>query len=85
MSEFKTRRCHECGVGQVRPLATGGRVVPPRDPEALATAIGDMLADDARREQMGRRARALAEERFDVERMLDETATVLFGPGQASA
>ena len=44
-----------------------------------------MLADDARREQMGRRARALAEERFDVERMLDETATVLFGPGQASA
>jgi len=25
MTEFKPRRCHECAVGEVRPLAAGGR------------------------------------------------------------
>jgi glycosyltransferase involved in cell wall biosynthesis len=42
-----------------------GHLVPLRDPVALAAAILDVLRDDARRGEMGRRGRALAEERFD--------------------
>ena len=55
-----------------------GLVVPPRDPLALANALASLLADPDRRRAMGRRARALAEERFDAGRMLDQTAAVLF-------
>lgn len=42
-----------------------GRLVPVRDPRALATAILELLGDDDRRREMGRQARLLAEERFD--------------------
>ena len=56
-----------------------GLVVPPSDPGALARAVGELLRNAQRREAMGREARALAEARVDVERMLDETADVLFG------
>ena len=56
-----------------------GLVVPPSDAAALAGAVGDLLLDGERRGAMGRQARALAENRFDAERMLDETAEVLFG------
>jgi glycosyltransferase involved in cell wall biosynthesis len=41
-----------------------GRLVPPRDPRALARALADVLADPARREQMGRAARARVERLF---------------------
>src|SRR4029453_8882179 len=37
---------------------SAGRLVPPRDPHALAAAIDDVLADPARLERMGRAARA---------------------------
>lgn len=42
-----------------------GHLVPLRDPTALAVAILDLLGDDDRRQEMGRRSRALAESRFD--------------------
>jgi len=57
-----------------------GRVVPVRDEAALAAAIADLLATPTRRHAMGRQARRLAESRLDEQRMLDETATVLFAP-----
>ena len=41
-----------------------GRLVPPRDPRALADAILDVLADPARTEQMGRAARARVQRVF---------------------
>jgi glycosyltransferase involved in cell wall biosynthesis len=41
-----------------------GRLVPPRDPAALAAAIQDVLADPARAEAMGRAARARVERVF---------------------
>jgi glycosyltransferase involved in cell wall biosynthesis len=39
----------------------GGQLVPPNDPEALAAALSDLLDDEARRAELGRRGRAYAE------------------------
>src|SRR4051794_3396147 len=36
MSEFKPRRCRECGEGMIRPLAKEGRRMPFRNMAALA-------------------------------------------------
>lgn len=36
MSEFKPRRCRECGEGMIRPLAKEGRKMPFRNMAALA-------------------------------------------------
>ena len=43
---------------------SAGRLVPPRDPAALAAAIQDVLADPGRAEAMGRAARARVERVF---------------------
>lgn len=43
-----------------------GLLVPPRDPRALAEALGDLLADDARRAALSQAARADALARFDA-------------------
>lgn len=42
-----------------------GLLVDAGDPEALATALAELLRDPSRRREMGSAARALAEERFD--------------------
>ena len=41
-----------------------GRLVPPGDPAALADAVVALLADEPRREQLGRSARTIAVERY---------------------
>jgi starch synthase len=41
-----------------------GRLVPPRDPRALAAAIADVLAEPERAARMGRAARARVERVF---------------------
>jgi glycosyltransferase involved in cell wall biosynthesis/ribosomal protein S18 acetylase RimI-like enzyme len=51
--------------------ATGAVLVPPRDPVHLAQAIQELLRDPARRQAMGREARAAAVERFDEGRVTD--------------
>jgi len=56
-----------------------GRIVPPRDREALAGALGAMLSDPDALRCMGRASRQLAEVRFDEERMISETEAVLRG------
>lgn len=48
-----------------------GRLVPPRDPEALATAIIDLASHGARRQQMGDAGRKRFESEFTLQRMLD--------------
>lgn len=44
-----------------------GVLVPARNVSALAHAIGDLLADHARRQRLGQAGRRLAEERFAIE------------------
>lgn len=44
-----------------------GRIVPPRDPHALAEAIGSLLASPSLREAMGRAGRQRAEALFGVD------------------
>ena len=46
-----------------------GRVVPDRDPQALAAALHDFLSDPQRAEAMGRRGRETVRDRFNVDRM----------------
>jgi L-malate glycosyltransferase len=53
-----------------------GRVVPPRQPDALAAALTDVLLDRARREAMGKAGRARFLARFTSDRMVDETLGV---------
>ena len=64
-----------------------GRVVAVGDAAALAGAMHAVLTlPAADRDAMGRRARALAEQRFALDRMLDQTEAVLFGrPGRATS
>ena len=59
-------------VGGVCEVAgPAGVVVPPRDPQALADALADLLLDDDRRHATARAARERALELFRLETMLD--------------
>jgi glycosyltransferase involved in cell wall biosynthesis len=49
-----------------------GLLVPARDPEALAQAIGELLEQPERRAQMGRLGRRIVEERFSARAMVRE-------------
>jgi glycosyltransferase involved in cell wall biosynthesis len=53
-----------------------GRVVPVRDPGALAAALLDLLASPARRAELGEGARRRFEERFSAKRMVTESLAV---------
>ena len=53
-----------------------GRVVPARQPEALAAALTEVLLDRGRREAMGQAGRARFLDRFTADRMVDETLAV---------
>jgi glycosyltransferase involved in cell wall biosynthesis len=55
----------------VRDAGTGV-VVDPADADGFADAALRLLEDNGRRHELGERARAFAEERFDVERIADE-------------
>lgn len=53
-----------------------GLLVPPRDPEALAAALRALLRDPARRERMGRAARARVEREFTWATVARRTAAL---------
>lgn len=74
-----------CGVPQVATDVGGTReavvpetgiLVPPRDPQALAAALAELLQDPARRARMAEASRDRHAERFTAERMVRETASV---------
>jgi phosphatidylinositol alpha-mannosyltransferase len=53
-----------------------GLLVPPDDPAALADAIVALLADEPRREQLGRAARTIAQERYSWDRIAQRLAEI---------
>ena len=53
-----------------------GTLVPPRDPQAMATAIGDLLADPDRARAMGRAGRDRVERFFDLRRTVERIQAV---------
>ena len=55
---------------------SAGRLVPPRDPVAMAAAIRDVLGEPGRAEAMGRAARARVERLFQWERAAAELVGV---------
>jgi glycosyltransferase involved in cell wall biosynthesis len=59
------------GIPEVVVDGETGLLVPPGDPDALAAAIEELLADPERARALGTRARELAIERFGVERCVD--------------
>jgi glycosyltransferase involved in cell wall biosynthesis len=59
-----------------------GILVPPDDPDALATALGILLEDRAQATQMGAAGRRRAQDQFSVARMARRTAEIY---GEASA
>ena len=56
-----------------------GRVVPVRDPAALADALVGTLSDPVRAQAMGAAGRRRFEERFTADRMVDETLSAYDG------
>jgi UDP-galactopyranose mutase len=70
--------CVATDVGDVRAaVGEAAVVVPPDDATALADALADLLADAARRRDLGRRARQVAEHVFDADLMARRTFAVL--------
>ena len=53
-----------------------GVLVPPGDPQALATAVRDLLADPGRMTRLGSAGRARALGEFPIERLVDETVAL---------
>ncbi|MGH7831925.1 MAG: glycosyltransferase, partial [Candidatus Binatia bacterium] len=64
------------GVPWVNQDGVTGRVVPPRDPAALARAVNELLDNSSLADQMGRRGRERAENFFSKETMVSEYAKV---------
>ncbi|MGR8010991.1 GT4 family glycosyltransferase PelF [Streptomyces hypolithicus] len=59
-------------VGGVREaVGDTGLVVPPREPEAMARAVLDLMGDDARRTELGRLSRQRVIDRFTLRRSVD--------------
>jgi glycosyltransferase involved in cell wall biosynthesis len=69
-----------------------GRLVPPAQPEALAAAVVDLLADPEQRQRMGQAGRQRAQRRFSIDRYCREVESILIavagkaaGPGSRTS
>jgi rhamnosyl/mannosyltransferase len=71
------------GTSWVNQHEQTGLVVAPRDPHALATAMVELIADDARRADMAQAAQQRVRERLSRQRMLDDLRALYEGAAQA--
>ena len=53
-----------------------GVLVPPNDPSALADAVAAILADEPRREELGRSARVIAQQRYSWDGIAERLAEI---------
>lgn len=67
------------GLPDVVQEGVTGYLVPPRDPDALAEATVAVLQDPQRAAQMGEAARAVARERYSLERLVADIDTLYQG------
>lgn len=65
------------GCRDLVPEGRTGILVPPRDPEALAEALATLVHDPAKRQSMGRAARALVEREFSRAHVVGATQALL--------
>ena len=63
--------CDTPGCRQAVIDGVTGFSVPPRDPEALARAVGRLMEAPELRERMGTAGRKLATERFDIRKITE--------------
>lgn len=56
------------GIPELVRDGVNGRIVPPREPDALARAISQLIEDDQLRRSMGRQGRRIVEDEFSLER-----------------
>jgi glycosyltransferase involved in cell wall biosynthesis len=72
------------GVPEIIDHQRTGLLVPAGNADALASALGALMADSGRRTAMGDRGRAVATSRFGLDRMVDQVEAVyedvLLGP-----
>jgi glycosyltransferase involved in cell wall biosynthesis len=64
------------GVGEAVTDGVNGVLVRPRNVDALSAALAGMIENASRRQLLGRAARHVFEERFRLERMVEQTAAV---------
>lgn len=63
-------------------VGPGGKVVPPRDPEALAAAIRELAGDHDLRRRLADQGREWVLERFDRRRMVQQTVEAYLEAGR---
>ena len=64
------------GIREILENSVSGLLVPPRDTEALAEAVIDLLKHQDKANQMGLAARRVVEERFGVDIMVQKVEEV---------
>ncbi|MEX1275127.1 MAG: glycosyltransferase family 4 protein [Bacteroidota bacterium] len=64
------------GNNEIVRQRVNGLLVPPRDPDALACAIGELISDVALRNRLGASAREIARSSYSSELMIDSIATL---------
>ena len=65
------------GIPEAVDDGVSGRLVPPRDPAALADALAEVLGDEERRRALGAAGRQRFLQRFTTDHMVDETVRIL--------
>jgi glycosyltransferase involved in cell wall biosynthesis len=65
------------GIPEAVEDGRNGRLVPPRDPAALAEALAEVLGDEAHRRAYGEAGRRVFLERFTADLMVDATLAVV--------
>jgi glycosyltransferase involved in cell wall biosynthesis len=67
------------GIPEVIQDGADGIIIPSDDPDGLADAISELLRDDGKRHDMGVKARKKFEERFTIQKMVEEYEKIYEG------